>query len=153
MGKFSKKRGKSTPAISTASLPDIIFMLLFFFMVATIVKPYELMVVQVLPEATQLRKIEKKSLVTYFNVGEPKNQSTYGESPKIQFNDVFIELNSIPYQVEKARNLLSEPEKDQLIISLKIDESVKMGLVNDIESQLKKVNALKILYNTFKYQI
>ena len=139
--------------IPMTSMPDIIFMLLFFFMVATIVKPYELMVVQVLPEATQLRKIEKKSLVTYFNVGEPKNQSTYGESPKIQFNDVFIELNSIPYQVEKARNLLSEPEKDQLIISLKIDESVKMGLVNDIESQLKKVNALKILYNTFKYQI
>ncbi len=146
MAKF-KKSSNTSKDIPTASLPDIIFMLLFFFMVTTIIRPHEILVEQEIPRATQLKKIEQKSLVTYFNVGAPTNTTQYGESSKIQFNDVFIELLQIPQQIIEAREKLSEQEKDRLTVSLKIDEEVKMGIISDLQEQLKEANALKILYN------
>ena len=149
MSKF-KISSSTSQDIPTAALPDIIFMLLFFFMVTTIVRPHEIMVEQHIPQATQLRKIEKKSLVAHFNIGAPKNVDQYGTESKIQYNDVFIETRQIPQRVEEARAKLSEPEKDKLTISLKIDEEVKMGIVSDVETQLKEVNALKVIYNTLK---
>lgn len=149
MSKF-KKLTNTSQDIPTSSLPDIIFMLLFFFMVATVVRPHELLVEQEIPRATQMKKIEKKSLVAHFNIGAPKNTIQYGTEPKIQVNDVFISTDQIPLQVESIRNPLDELEKDQLIISMKIDDEVKMGIVSDVETQLKEVNALKIMYNTLK---
>ena len=149
MNKF-KTSSNTSQEIPMAALPDIIFMLLFFFMVTTIVRPHEIMVEQKIPKATQLRKIEKKSLVAHFNIGAPKNVNQYGVEPKIQYNDVFIETRQIPQHVEEARAKLSEPEKDKLTISLKVDEKVKMGIVSDVETQLKEVNALKVIYNTLK---
>ena len=71
MSKFRKKGGKSTPAISTASLPDIIFMLLFFFMVVTVMRESELKVQVQVPQATELTKLEQKSLVNYIYIGKP----------------------------------------------------------------------------------
>lgn len=43
MAKFKKDGKRETPAISTASLPDIVFMLLFFFMVSTTMREVSLM--------------------------------------------------------------------------------------------------------------
>ena len=151
MNKFNIN-SKTSQEIPMSALPDIIFMLLFFFMVTTVVRPDEILVEQELPKATQLRKVEKKSLVSHFNIGAPKNVYQFGTEPKIQCNDVFIETRQIPQQVEEARAKLSEPEKDKLTIALKIDEEVKMGIVSDVETQLKEVNALKIIYNTTKFQ-
>jgi len=86
MSKFSKKRGKSTPAISTASLPDIIFMLLFFFMVVTVLRDSSLKVNVITPEASELTKLEEKSLVNYLYIGRPKPEfkDQYGTSPRLQ---------------------------------------------------------------------
>ena len=149
MNKF-KTSSNTSQEIPMAALPDIIFMLLFFFMVTTVVRPNEILVKQQLPSATQLKKVEKKSLVANFNIGAPKNVHQYGTETKIQCNDVFIATRQIPQQVEEARAKLSEPEKDKLTIALKIDEEVKMGIVSDVETQLKEVNALKIIYNSVK---
>ena len=74
MSKFKKDDGKGTPAISTASLPDIVFMLLFFFMVSTTMREVTLMVRMTLPQATELSKLEKKSLVSYIYIGTPHTQ-------------------------------------------------------------------------------
>ena len=63
MAHFVKKRGKASPEVSTASLPDIIFMLLFFFMVVTVLRDGERKVKVVVPQATQLQKLEQKSLM------------------------------------------------------------------------------------------
>ena len=149
MNKF-KTSSNTSQEIPMAALPDIIFMLLFFFMVTTVVRPNEILVKQQLPSATQLKKVEKKSLVANFNIGAPKNVHQYGTETKIQCNDVFIATRQIPQQVEEARAKLSEPEKDKLTIALKIDEEVKMGIVSDVETQLNEVNALKIIYNSVK---
>ena len=71
MSKFKKDSSKDTPGISTASLPDIVFMLLFFFMVTTVMRETTIMVKQSMPEATEIKKLEKKSLVSYIYIGSP----------------------------------------------------------------------------------
>ena len=71
MAVMKKKGSKGLPPISTASLPDVIFMILFFFMVSTTMRDQELLVRYKLPEATEVQKLEKKSLVSFIHIGPP----------------------------------------------------------------------------------
>ena len=148
MSKFKKKRGKTSPAISTASLPDIIFMLLFFFMVTTVLRETEFLVQQQLPQATQLSKLEKKSLVSYIYIGKPKNVAIYGDEPKIQTNDVLIGPEGIVRFINEEKDKLDEVERDAITISLKIDKEAKMGIISDVQQELREANARKIMYAT-----
>ncbi len=147
MSKFRKK-AKPSADIPTASLPDIIFMLLFFFMVTTVLRETEIMVNQVLPRATQLSKLQKKSLVSHIYIGKPKVTSKYGSEPKIQVDDVLIEPKDIVLWVQRKKDELDEVERDQITISLKIDHQAKMGIVSDVQQQLREANARKIMYAT-----
>ena len=147
MGKFKKKTNTSNE-IPTAALPDIIFMLLFFFMVTTVMRETDIMVKQQLPRATQLSKLERKSLVSYIYIGEPKNTAVYGEEPKIQTNDVFIEKEDVIQFVNTEKDKLSEAERDQITMSMKVDIDVKMGIVSDVQQELRKGNARKLLYSS-----
>lgn len=149
MAKFKKSQGTSED-IPTAALPDIIFMLLFFFMVTTVMRETDIMVQQQLPKATQLTKIERKSLVSYIYMGEPKNASLYGSEPKVQTNDVFVEVDDIVQFVNQEKDKLSEVERDQITMSLKVDTEVKMGLVTDVQEELRKGNARRVLYSSIK---
>lgn len=146
MGKF-KKKSNTTQEIPTAALPDIIFMLLFFFMVTTVLRDKEILVEQRIPGASQLKKIEKKSLVSHLYVGKPKKKEM-GTSAKIQANDVFIEPERLIQWVAQEKDKLDENERDQIWVSLKVDKEAKMGLVSDVQQELRKANALKLLYNT-----
>ena len=98
MSKFSKKRGKSKPEISTASLPDIIFMLLFFFMVVTVLRDATLKVSVSTPNASELTKLEKKSLVNYLYIGVPteEHREFHGTKPRLQLGDKFSSTRDIP---------------------------------------------------------
>ena len=89
MAVIRKKGNKGVPPISTASLPDVIFMILFFFMTTTSMKETELRVAFTLPEATEIQKLEKKSLVSYIYVGQPTKQL------QAQFGTVPIVLRRI----------------------------------------------------------
>ncbi len=149
MGKFTKKRGKANPEVSTASLPDIIFMLLFFFMVVTVLRDSELKVANNLPSASELTKLEKKSLVNHLLVGKPveKYQATYGTKPQLQLGDKFADIKDIPLFIEKHRTSVNEKEIPQIISSLKIDGDVTMGFITDIKTQLRKAGQLKVNYS------
>lgn len=147
MGKFKKKQ-KADPEIPTSALPDIIFMLLFFFMVTTVLRETTINVRQHIPKATELRKLQRKSLVSYLYMGKPVNESMFGDEPKVQANDVFIEVNDVIMWVEKEKAKLEEVERDQITIAFKTDEAVKMGLISDIQMQLRKANARKLMYST-----
>lgn len=149
MGKFAKKRGKANPEVSTASLPDIIFMLLFFFMVVTVLRDSELKVANNVPSATELTKLEKKSLVNYLFIGKPldKYQATYGTKPQLQLGDKFADLKEIPLYIEKHRSSVNEKEIPSIISSLKIDGKVTMGIVQDVKTELRKSGQLKVNYS------
>ena len=152
MSKFRKDGGKELPPISTASLPDIVFMLLFFFMVSTTMREVTINVKQSLPEATELSKLEKKSLVSFIYVGEPKPAfaATMGVAPRIQLDDQWSTVDDIQNFIIKEREARDEAERPSMITSLKIDENTKMGIVTDIKQELRKAAALHINYSSRK---
>jgi len=145
-----KKQSKPMPAISTASLPDIVFMLLFFFMVTTVLRETDLLVMNRLPAATQLQKLEKKSLVSYIYIGKPKDTGKFGTEPRIQANDALIVPKAVPNFVYSEKDKLDEVERDKITMSLKVDKEAKMGIVSDVKQQLREANALKVNYSTGK---
>lgn len=145
MAKF-KKKTKTSENIPTSALPDIIFMLLFFFMVTTVLRENEILVEQKIPQATQLQKLEKKTLISYLFVGKPKNTGLYGTEPRVQANDVLINTKDIILWVNQEKDKLSEVERDQITISMKADRDVKMGPISDIQFELREADARKLLY-------
>ncbi len=152
MAKFSKKRGSASPEVSTASLPDIIFMLLFFFMVVTVLRDSELKVKVSTPYATQLTKLEEKSLVNYLYIGRPtqKFQAVYGTKPRLQLGDKFASVAEIPLFLEKHKIKVPEAKRPRITSSLRVDGEVTMGIVQDVKTQLRKSGQLRVNYSAKK---
>jgi biopolymer transport protein ExbD len=155
MSKFKKKKTGDLPAISTASLPDIVFMLLFFFMVATVMRENTLLIKNTLPFADQLEKLDKKDLVMYIYAGQPSErfQGQYGTESRIQLNDKFADVKDIAAFIAAERASKREELVPFLTTALKVDKDANMGLVGDIKQELRKVNALKINYTTKKGEV
>ena len=146
MSKF-KKKVNAKQEIPTSSMPDVVFMLLFFFMVTTKMRETSINVEQKMPQATQLKKLVKKSLVSYLYIGTPKKIEEFGKEAKIQANDVFIETKNVIQWVNAEKSKQDEVDRDALTISLKVDVEAKRGLIADVETELRKANARKILYS------
>jgi biopolymer transport protein ExbD len=152
MSKFRKQGKKELPAISTASLPDVVFILLFFFMVVVQMREVSLMIKVKVPEASEVNKLEKKSLVSVIHIGEPlkQYQMKFGSAPRIQLSDQYANLSDISDFVIAEREAKDEAERPSMIFSLKIDESTKMGIVADVKTELRKAAALHISYSAKK---
>ena len=152
MATIGKKKSRTTPAISTASLPDIIFILLFFFMVSTTIKEVDYKVMVRLPQATQIKKLENKSLVSYIYIGKPQRalQEKYGTKPVIQLNDQIADLSQIPQYIELERAKRPQADVPKMTFSLKVDKETDMGIVTDVKQEMRKVQALKINYSARK---
>ena len=150
MSKFKKKKGGDLPAISTASLPDIVFMLLFFFMVATVMRDNTLLVSNTLPAADQVQKLDKKDRVMYIYAGTPsaRYQDKFGTQARIQLNDKFATVQDVAAFVLAEKASKRQELQNVLTTALKVDGDTKMGLISDIKQELRKVNALKINYTT-----
>ena len=150
MSKFKKKKGGDLPAISTASLPDIVFMLLFFFMVATVMRDNTLLVSNTLPAADQVQKLDKKDRVMYIYAGKPsaRYQDKFGTQARIQLNDKFATVQDVAAFVLAEKASKRQELQNVLTTALKVDGETKMGLISDIKQELRKVNALKINYTT-----
>jgi biopolymer transport protein ExbD len=144
MANFAKK-DRPNPAISTASLPDIVFMLLFFFMVTTQLREVDLQILVKIPKASQLQKLEDKSLVSFIYVGKPKDQRKFGKEPIIQVNDVLINPDGITQFIAEEQAALGEKSK-RMIVSVKADKDLKMGLLVDIKQKLRESEALRLNY-------
>ena len=147
MAKFNKKKN-DMPAVNTASLPDIVFMLLFFFMVTTTMKDSDLKVKQVLPKATETKKLEQKKLVSYVYVGKiPGKKGDF-----IQLNDKIASIKDIPNFILDKRTKVTESELPRLTTSIKADVNTDVGTIYDIKKELREVNALKINYSATTMQ-
>ena len=149
MGRFKQKKSGGGPKISTASLPDIIFMLLFFFMVTTTLRETTLLVKIRLPEATEVQKLERKSLVSFIYVGQP-TKSSYGTESRIQLNDQFATISDIPDFITREREARDEADRKLLTTSIKADRETRMGIITDIKQELRKSGAFKINYSSRK---
>ncbi len=148
MAKFNNKKGEGSQSLNTASLPDIVFMLLFFFMVVTKIKDKEMLVTVRVPQATEIVKIKNKNVISYIYVGKPmeSKQALYGTATRIQLNDAFRDDKYIPTWVEEEKKKKSQELIKLFTVSLKADKEVKMGIVTDVKTRLRKSNALKLIY-------
>jgi len=131
-----QKKAKPKPGISTASLPDIIFMLLFFFMVTTVIKKTQ-GIPLVTPAAYQTKKIESKRHLAYVWADEKGT---------ITVDDMLVQPTNLSQISKIIRGRLDEDNR--LIVSLKIDKRAKMGLVTDIQEQLRDAYAIRVNYST-----
>jgi biopolymer transport protein ExbD len=147
MSKFKKKK-KGMTAVNTASLPDIVFMLLFFFMVTTTMRETDLKIdTPKLPSATEVKKLEHKSLVNTIYVGKAKDLKYGTTYNRIQLNDKISTANEVPAFIMNARLKVSEAEIPFMTTSIKADEKSSVGTITDIRLKLRDVNALKISYS------
>ncbi|MBK7031300.1 MAG: biopolymer transporter ExbD [Bacteroidales bacterium] len=149
MARFKKKGGRTVPGINTGSMSDIIFMFLFFFMVITTIREVTLQVKLVPPMATEIQKLEKKSLVSYIYIGQPR-KSVLGNESRIQLNNAFASVGDIQAFVQSERASRDESEKNFITTALKVDMETRMGVVTDVKQELRKAGAFKINYSTRK---
>ena len=149
MAKFRKNDKGEIPALNTSSLPDIIFMLLFFFMVATTMKETTYLVTMKYPDATEIKKLEKKSLVSFIYIGPPTKQykAQLGSEPRIQLNDRFATPADIQAYIATERESMKEADRPKMTVSIKADSETKMGIITDVKQALRKASALKINYS------
>ena len=149
MGKFNKTGKREMPALNTSSLPDLIFTLLFFFMIVTTMREVSLKVEFKVPQGTELEKLEKKSLVTFIYVGKPTQEfrKKMGSESRIQLNDSYAEVSEVQDFIIQERSSMKEADQAMMTVSLKIDEETKMGIVTDIKNAFRQVYALKINYS------
>jgi len=152
MAKYRKKGSKETPMMASTALSDMIFMLLFFFMVTTNMRKATVHVQQRLPFAVEVKKLENLALVSYINIGAPKqsHQRLYGTYTRVQLNDKITDIDEIQEFIASERERRSEDDQRKMTTALKIDEEVRMGTVTDVKQTLRKCGALKIAYMTQK---
>lgn len=147
MSKFKKNKKRGAPATSTASLPDIVFMLLFFFMVATVMRETEMLVDIKQPEANEIVKLENRKLVAHVYIGTPI-KAGLGKEPRIQLDDQLVnDATKLKDWLVAKKGKLSEDEASQLIVSLKVDEKTKMGIVNRVKYELRDNLQFRINYS------
>ena len=159
MSMFRRRRRHNVPALNTASLPDLIFTVLFFFMIVTHMRQVTLKVHYQVPAGTELTKLTKKSAVTYIYIGEREggivrwNEGTRERGVEglknscIQMNDKLIDVSEIQDYVLAERNSMSAEDAAMMTVSIKADRHTDMGLITDVKQALRKANALRINYS------
>lgn len=149
MGKFNKAGGREMPELNTSSLPDLVFAFLFFIMMVTTMREVTLKVVFRAPQATELQKLEKKSLVTFVYVGEPTQEfrGQMGTATRVQLNDAFAEVNEIQDYIAQEKSSMKEEDAPFMTVSIKADKETPMGIITDIKQALREAYALKISYS------
>ena len=149
MGKFSNSGGREMPELNTSSLPDLVFAFLFFIMMVTSMREVTLKVVFKAPQATELQKLEKKSLVTFIYVGKPTQElrGKLGSETRIQLNDQFAETSEIQDYIAQEKSSMKEEDAPFMTVSIKADKETKMGVITDVKQALREAYALKINYS------
>ena len=129
---FSRKTQLSSE-IPTSSMPDIIFMLLIFFMVTTVLREYSGLPVNI-PKAEKIEKLKGKRHTAHIWVSK---------EGLVSINDRLFAVQDVAKIMYEKR--VSDP---QLIVSLKADEEAKMELISSIHEELREADAVKLNYST-----
>ncbi len=144
-----RRTQRSVPQLNTATLPDLIFVVLFFFMAVTHMREVTLKVKYRVPEGTELTKLTRKSAVTYIYIGKPveENQSSGKAETRIQINDKFADIPSVVDYVTEERGRMSPEDLQMMSVSVKADRSTEMGIISDVKEALTQANVLRVNYS------
>ena len=148
MSKFKQKGKRVVPQPPSGSLSDIVFMLLFFFMVTTTMRETETKVMVSVPTASEAVKLERKDLTSYINIGTPIKslQAQFGTESRLQLNDSFKTVDEIRDFIAAERENMSEADRTKMTVAIKADNSARMGIITDVKQELRRCSALKIMY-------
>lgn len=156
MSRFNKDGGREMPEMNTSSLPDLIFSILFFFMMVTTMREVTLKVKIDKPQGTQLEKLARKSATSFIYMGKPTDIKD-GTSTKVQINDKLVSNDDnfglqVTNYVLEEQGKLAQSDKTYFTVSLKVDHNTPMGFITDLKQVLRKAYALKIVYSANKMQ-
>jgi biopolymer transport protein ExbD len=141
---FRKKRAREMPTVSTAALPDIIFMLLFFFMMTSTIRRHTAKLNIKLPAAQSVEKRTDSDAVCFVYIGESRKGL---QGMQVQVNEDFVDISKVGVTVLAEKNKLTQPKQEKFIVSLKIHKDARMKLVKQAKDQLKEVGAMQIDYS------
>ncbi len=147
-----ERRKHRVPGLNVASLPDLIFTVLFFFMIVTHMRDVTPKVKYEVPQGTELTKATAKTGVVYIFIGTPvdeKGDKVDGET-RIQLNDRYVTVAQLGEEVEKERSKMAEDDRHNMVVSIRADRHTEMGIINDVKQELRKVGALNINYSAEK---
>ncbi|MBE6261414.1 MAG: biopolymer transporter ExbD [Prevotella sp.] len=148
MSRFRQKQNREVPGLNLAAMPDLIFTVLFFFMIVTHMRDVKPMVRFTIPQGTEVEKARQTGMV-YLFIGKPVNEQgdvVSGES-RIQLNDHYVSLDELGAAIDQERSLMSEDARQHMVVSIRADRETPMGLINDVKQELRKAGALSINYS------
>ena len=152
MSRFRKRQQHEVPGLNLAAMPDLIFTVLFFFMIVTHMRDVKPMVRYEVPQGTELEKTVRKSSVVYLFIGKPvdaQGRVVDGET-RIQLNNRYVTIDQIAREIDQERARMSEDDRQHLVVSIRADRDTEMGVINDVKQALRKAGALNINYSATK---
>lgn len=140
-----RRRSHRVPALNTSSLPDLVFTVLFFFMIVTHMRKVTLKVKYQTPQGTELTRLTKKTVNTYIYIGAPIGAQDAANS-RIQINDKLVTADEVTDYMAEERKRLSPEDLNQMSVTIKSDRNTRMKVITDVKKSLRKANTLRIYY-------
>lgn len=144
-----RRKDHEVPGLNTSSLPDLIFTVLFFFMIVTHMRQVQMKVEYKVPQGTELERLTKKSTVSYIYIGRPtlQMQPSVGTGTRIQLNDKIADVSDVADYIASERSHMAPEDLKKMTVSIKADRNTRMGIITDVKQALRKSGALKINYS------
>lgn len=156
-----RRLSREVPGLNTASLPDLIFTVLFFFMIVTHMRETTLKVQYRTPEGTQLTRLVKKSSVIHIYIGpaaapsahpsgvgaDSKAQAPAPAEFHIQVNDRLTDADGVADLVAQERRMMSPEDARSMTVSIKADRRTPMAVITQVKLALRQAGALRISYS------
>ena len=152
MSRFKRRQSNRVPGLNLASMPDLIFTVLFFFMIVTHMRDVDPKVQYSVPQGTKLTKEVNKNGLVYIFIGKPVDAQgrVISDDVRIQMGNRYVTLAEIGDEIAKERERLSEEDRQRLTVSIRADRDTEMGIINDVKQELRKAGALNINYSAEK---
>ena len=135
--------------LNTAALPDLIFTVLFFFMIVTHMRKQNVMVKYQVPQGTELTRLTKKSTVSYIYIGRPESPQgkILSQKSRVQLNDKYVKPDEVEDYMAAERSRMEPGDIDKMTVSIQADRNTPMGIITDVKQSLRRAKALRITYS------
>ena len=155
MSRFRHHLKREVPGLNLASLPDLIFTVLFFFMIVTHMRDVNPKVSVEVPQGTELSKTANKAGLVYIFIGKPVDAQgeVVSNETRIQLNDRYISVEQLPQEIAHERSKMSESDRQNMVVTIRADRETEMGVINDVKQALRKAGALNINYSATQKKI
>ena len=142
---FRRKR-QNVPSLNMASMSDLIFTVLFFFMIVTHMRSDEVKVRYEVPQGSEMKKLANKSSVVNIYIGRA------GNDWRVQLNGDIVRVEDLSARIEQIKSSMSPENQEHLTVSLRADRRTPMGLISDVKQALQKSYALRINYSATEFK-